>query len=311
MNTADALFPAEAAMSSGRVDLCALVLAAGAGRRLQPITATIPKALCPVGNVALLDRALHRLAEHGLAGPDLVAVNACYLADRVVGHVGARARLSVEPTALGTAGAVAELRGWIAGRAVLVGNADAYLSPTRDLASDRARDLASDQPSAPARDLAELLAGWDGETVRVLGVPAEPGRPAEFGSMRFAGFSLLPGSVAADLPRGASELVHQVWRPAERAGRLEVIHYEGFYLDTGTPVDFLAANLHAASGSANGSLVAAGAEVSGTVDRAVVGAGARVSGSVTRSVVFPGGEVGPAEKLWDAIRVGADLTVQT
>jgi hypothetical protein len=119
---------------------------------------------------------------------------------------------------------------------------------------------------------------------------------------------LLPGPVAAGLPPGPAELVGAVWRPAERAGLLEVIRYDGFYLDTGTPADFLAANLHAAAG---GSLVAPGAEVSGLVDEAVVGAGARVAGSVTRSVVFPGGAVGPAEKLVDAIRVGTDLTVQT
>jgi MurNAc alpha-1-phosphate uridylyltransferase len=273
------------------MDLCAVVLAAGEGRRLRPLTESVPKALCPVGNVALLDRALARLSGHGLSGPDAVAVNACYLADQVAGHVDGRAHVSIEPgpPALGTAGALAHLRGWIAGRAVLVGNADAYLD------------------GDPTADLRSLLDGWDATTVRMLAVPAG-NRPAEFGTHRFAGFSLLPAAVVADLPAEWGDLVQRVWRPAERVGRLEVIEYDGFYLDTGTPADYLAANLHAAG---PGSLVAPDAAVTGTVERSVVGAGARVGGSLLRSVVLPGGYVEAGEHLVDAIRSGRDVTVQT
>jgi len=259
--------------------------------RLRPLTASVPKALCPVGNVALLDRALARLTHHGLSGPALVAVNACYLADRVAGHVGGRAFVSVEPgpPALGTAGAVANLRDWIAGRGVLVGNADAYLSPA----------------GPTTTDLAPLLHDWDGSTVRILGVPAEDGH-AEFDGMRFAGFSLLPWSMVEVLPEGRSELVRQVWRPAEAAGRLELVAYGGVYLDTGTPAHYLDANLHAAGG---GSLVAPDAVVTGELDRAVIGAGAHVYGAVSRGVVWPGGFVGAGERLVDGIRAGRDLTV--
>ena len=58
---------------TGRGGLCAVVLAAGEGRRLRPLTELLPKALCPVGNVALLDHALRRV---GGLGPGDVAVNA-------------------------------------------------------------------------------------------------------------------------------------------------------------------------------------------------------------------------------------------
>jgi hypothetical protein len=188
---------------------------------------------------------------------------------------------------------VARLREWIAGRGVLVGNADAYLS-------------APTTPSAPVgRDIAPLLDGWDGRTVRLLGVPAEAGDPYAFGAFRFAGFSLLPWSVVAGLP-DAGDLVRAAWRPAERAGRLEVVEFAGSYLDTGTPADYLAANLHAAGG---GDLVAVNAAVTGRLDHAVVGAGARVAGVVTRGVVWPGGYVGPDEHLLEAVRVGRDVTV--
>jgi len=271
------------------VAVCALVLAAGEGHRLRPITNYVPKALCPVGNVPLLDRALARLAANGLSGATDVAVNACYLADAVVDHVDGRAHVSVEPGPhpLGTSGAVPPLRDWIGDRGLLVGNADAYLSG-----------------SGP--DLAELLAGWSAETVRILSVPAGD-REAEFGDLRFAGFSLLPPTVIATLPVEPGELILNAWRPAERAGRLEVVPYDGTYLDTGTPADFLAANILSVGAS---SLVDPSAAVTGQVSQAVVGAGARVLGSVTRSVVFPGATVGADESLTDAIRVGADVTVR-
>jgi MurNAc alpha-1-phosphate uridylyltransferase len=274
--------------------ICAVVLAAGEGRRLRPLTDTTPKALCPVGNVALLDRALSRLARHRLSGPALVAVNAWYLAAEVAGFVGGRAFVSVEPgpEAYGTAGALAHLRDWIGGRAVLVGNADAYLSP---------------RAGAPA-DLSPLFDGWNGETVRLLAVDARPGEAGEFSGLRFAGYSLIPGPVAAGLALTRSELVHKVWRPAEAAGRLEIIRYDGTYLDTGTPADYLAANLHAAGEK---SIVAPDAVLdSGAIDQSVVGAGAVVLGRLTRTVVWPGGRVDPDEHLVDCVRVGRDLTVQ-
>src|SRR4051794_4151444 len=102
------------------MDVCAVVLAAGEGRRLRPLTETRPKALCPVGNVPLLDRALAAVAALGLAGPGRVAVNAWHLADQIAAHVGTRAHVSVEraPAPLGSAGGLAELRDWADGRHV-------------------------------------------------------------------------------------------------------------------------------------------------------------------------------------------------
>ena len=92
--------------------ICGVIFAAGEGTRLRPLTETVPKPLCPIGNVALLDRALARLKQHRLSGPALVAVNACYLADRIADHVGGRAYVSREPgpQALGTSGALGHLR---------------------------------------------------------------------------------------------------------------------------------------------------------------------------------------------------------
>lgn len=273
--------------------ICAVVLAAGEGTRLRPLTERVPKALCPVGNVPLLDRALARLAGLGLTGPERVAVNACYLADQVVAHVGGRAHLSVEPgEPLGTAGGVGNLRDWIAGRGVLVGNADAYLA---------------DPAAAPGPDVAALLDGWDGRGVRLLGRPAaDPTAPGTFDGHCFVGFSLLPWRLVRELPATFGDLVRAMWRPAEAAGALEVVGYPGTFYDTGTPADYLAANLHAAG---DGELVDPGATVTGRVRRSVIGAGAVVRGDVERAVVWPGATVEEGERLRDVVRTDDGRTV--
>src|SRR5262245_37547251 len=101
-----------------RSSLCAVVLAAGEGVRLRPLTADIPKALCPIGNVPLLDRAVAMVASLGFAGHQTVAVNAWSHASQIVAHVGGRAHVSVEhgPRPLGSAGGLGALRPWIADR---------------------------------------------------------------------------------------------------------------------------------------------------------------------------------------------------
>src|SRR4051812_32998597 len=109
-------------------DLAALVLAAGAGRRLQPLTDLRPKPLCPVNNVPLIEFAFAEVESLvGPSSPSRVAVNAHHLADQIETWVGDRAHLSREsPVALGTAGAIGKLRDWIGGRAVLIRNADVW-----------------------------------------------------------------------------------------------------------------------------------------------------------------------------------------
>lgn len=274
------------------IETCGIVLAAGQGRRLRPLTEALPKALCPVGNVPLLDRALDRLAGLGLTGPAAVAVNAAYLADQVATAAGSRAYVSREPAGpLGTSGGVGNLKRWIDGRGALVGNADAYLADPR---------------REPGKDIAALLDGWSGDTVRILTLPLAPGETGGFCGRRFGGFSLIPWRHVRDLSAEPGDLVRTVWRPAEAAGELELVGYGGVHVDTGTPADYLRANLHAAGGAA---LIDPSATVTGRVTAAVVGAHAVVRGTLTRCVLWPGATVAAGETLTDAIRTATGLTV--
>lgn len=251
---------------SGR---CAIVLAAGAGTRLGPLTHLRPKALCPVGDSTLLGLTLDRLAALGFSGADRIAVNAHHHADQIAAALGGRAHLSVEqPEALGTAGAVAALRDWVAGRDVLVCNADAYLD---------------------GGDASRLETGWSGERPRLL-VVRDAAR-GDFGDLRFAGMSLLPAAAAQRLEPTPTGLYEVVWRAAEARRELDLVRYDGFFVDCGTPSDYLAANLHATGG------------------KSVIGPGAVVEGRLTRSVVWPGGRVAAGEHLIESIRAEDGLTV--
>ncbi|MCU1375565.1 MAG: nucleotidyl transferase [Actinomycetia bacterium] len=228
--------------------LAAIVLAAGAGSRLRPLTRFLPKPLCPVGGSTLLDGNLERVAALVGSGPERVAVNVHHHADLLARHVGDRAHLSVEqPEALGTAGAVAHLRPWLDGRPALVVNGDTWSTI----------------------DLAPLVDDWDGHRVRVLVV----GPPRLQDGVGILG-SLLPAEVVAGLPHRPAGLYEACWRPLQADGRLEVVGAEGAFVPCDRPRDYLAANLLASGGA---SVVGAGAVVEGQLVRSVVWPGGVVA----------------------------------
>lgn len=238
-----------------------VVLAAGAGERVRPLSLLRPKPLFPVaspgGVTTLLDLALDALGGALGDGASRLAVNAHHLADQVVAHAGRRAHVAVErPVALGTAGALGGLREWLDGRDALVLNGDVLL----------------DGPAVPA-----LLGGWDGERSRLLVVPAGE-RRVDFtdhrGRWRYVGACLLRGDDVARLSAEPTGLYEVLWREEERTRGLDLVPFDGVAIDCGTSADYLgAALLHADDGV----LVEPGAEVLGTVERSVVWSSARVA----------------------------------
>ena len=230
--------------------LAAVVLAAGSGTRLWPLTRLRPKALCPVDNVPLVDLAVERARTVTTA----IAVNVHHGRMALESHLAGRVHLSIEnDRALGTAGGVGRLRSWIDRRPVLVTNADAWLG----------HDV----------DLSGFVSGWDRERIRLLVVPG--GRRSDFGDRRYAGCALMAWRDVEPLPDEPAGLYERSWRGAYADGRLDLVDHDGPFFDCGSATDYLAANL-AASGGA--SVIGQGAIVEGDVVESVVWPGGHVHG---------------------------------
>jgi NDP-sugar pyrophosphorylase family protein len=228
----------------GATELCAVVLAAGEGTRLRPLTRVLPKPLCPVDEVPLIEHALDRARSATAA----IAVNVHHARKALEAHLEGRVRVSVEePRALGTAGALGQLRPWIDGRATLVLNGDTWCPGS----------------------LAAFVAGADGTRVRLaLAAPDD-----RLGPTSLIAAALMPWREVAQLPAAPAGLYEASWAALAARNEIEIVRWEGPCLDCGTPARYLAANL-AASGGA--SVVGAGARVNGEVVRSVIWPGARV-----------------------------------
>ncbi len=99
----------------------AMVLAAGLGKRMRPLTDTTPKPLLKVAGRTLLDRALDRLAE---AKVERAVVNVHYLGEQIEAHLKTR---SVPPIAISRESELLETGGGVAKALPLLGEAPFYV----------------------------------------------------------------------------------------------------------------------------------------------------------------------------------------
>lgn len=276
----------------------AMVLSAGLGTRLRPLTSSVAKPLVPVGDRPALAHVVEPLRAAGFAP---IVVNAHHGAEGIVAFAERHGvRVSVERELLGTAGGVAFARELLGPGDVLVWNGDILASI--DLDALRARHAASRAEATLAvafRPANEGNVGLDGEgrVVRLRRESVAPG--AERAGGDFLGVHLLGESLRARLPeRGC--LVGDVYLPALHAGaRLGACDVRAPFVDVGTLSAYLEANVRWLEARGDDAFVGAGARVGPavTLARSVIGAGAIVEGEglVERSVVWPGARlVAPA-----------------
>ena len=227
-------------------NLSAMLLAAGRGTRLAPLTDLLPKPLCPVGNSPMIDMALR----HASGQTSRTVVNVFQCRDQFEQWRPSGVDLSIEHELLGTAGGVANVASWVGDNDLLIINSDALL----------------------IGDIGPFVSGWNRSTIRLLVTP-DARRPDFEGIWRFAGVSLMPNGTVHELAKGFSDLYRAAWLPAQQAGLLELVPFAGWHVDCGTLADYLFANLTVAG---QRSVVAPDAVVHGEVVDSVVWSGCEV-----------------------------------
>lgn len=221
----------------------AMLMAAGLGKRMRPLTAHRPKPLVPVAGKALIDHALDRIEAAGIRR---IIVNVHYQADMVEAHLAARARrtglvplLSDERARLlETGGGLIQAKPLLGDRPFLCANSD---------------NLWIDGPRGAIAQLAER---WDDAAMDALlllvpharayghGGPGDfhmdargrlarrqPGRVAPF---VFSGVQILAPRLLVD-PPGAVFSTNLFWDRAIAAGRAYGLAHQGIWFDVGTP----------------------------------------------------------------------------
>jgi len=206
----------------------AMILAAGEGSRLRPLTLTTHKALLPLGHTTLLEENLRKLVQVGVKQ---VVINVSYLAEQVMQYIGDGSRYGVEVVysiekegRLGTAGGIHRALALLGDQPFWVVSADVY----------------SDYP------LQNLRALPPGKDLHLVMVPNPAFHPeGDFGltasgeltlqapKYTFANISLMRPEIFSAYAPGVYEL-GAVFRDLVTAGRAEGELYLGSWFNVGT-----------------------------------------------------------------------------
>jgi len=215
----------------------AMILAAGRGERMRPLTDTCPKPLLPAGGRPLIAWHLERLANAGITD---ILVNHAWLGERIETALGdgraygVRLRYSAESPALETAGGIARALPFFQDRPFLVLNGDVWC----DWDPARAPRLAA---AWPADRLAHLVLVDNpvhhpaGDfTLRADGL-VEPPADASAPALTFAGIGLYRPALFAgtdpDRPAPLAPLLRRAMAARAVAGE----RHAGRWIDVGTP----------------------------------------------------------------------------
>jgi mannose-1-phosphate guanylyltransferase len=291
-----------------------MLVAAGFGTRLHPLTSELPKPALPLGNRPVAWYGLDHLHRCGVRD---VVINTHHLAERLRTTLEVHApddvslRFVHEPVILGTGGGVRNAWQPLAGEDFIVWNAKLLFAPdlTRALAVHRAsgaiatlvlRRLGAGERFAPVETDA------DGRVLRIRGEPRDHAPGAEL--RMFTGVQILNARAHRDLPESGDVFEHAYIPWLARGEHVASVTDDAPWLDIGvTPAHYLEANMALATGavrwpgivpSPSATLVAPGATVAGScvLSECVIGDGAIVeAGShLRRVVVWPNARVGGA-----------------
>ncbi len=219
----------------------AMVLAAGLGTRMKPLTEHLPKALVPVAGRALVDRVLDRLVE---AGVERAVVNVHHFADQVENHLRQRGDLEIlfsdeRAGLLDSGGGIAHARPLLGEDPVFVANIDSLWIEGANPALETLK--AAWDPAA--MDLLLLLVargngiGFEGPQGFLMDAAGRLTHSASNEVVTpFAnvGFGILRPSILDGAPGGAFSII-PTWHRLQAQGRLHGAVMDGFWMHVGDP----------------------------------------------------------------------------
>ena len=225
----------------------AVILAAGKGTRLSPVTDWTPKALVPFLGRPLIDQAAAHVVA---AGARRVAVNAYHLGHAVAAYVSERLRqrypsvqwyVSREEALLGTGGALKALEDWFEPEPFLVVNADAvFAEPLARLVAHHHREggqatwMVTREPLYAA--LRVVCRSEKGHLQRISSEALSSGST-------FCGIHVCEPGLLSILPEGHSCVVRQGYLPwIEQGAKVSLWETHQFWADTGTPERYIDAH---------------------------------------------------------------------
>ncbi len=297
----------------------AMVLAAGLGLRMRPLTLLRAKPVLPVLNRPLLHWTMARLARAGVRD---VVVNLHHLPETVTAALGSgrrwglRVRYSHEPVVLGTGGGPQAVRELFGDEPLLLVNGDVLfefdlrqLRAAHRFSGARATLALRRNPVPYA--YSPVVTDRSGRILSIAGRPAGArGRVSMFGSVHVMDPALLDR-----LPPGVSDSVRDLYLPLlEEGAHLQGLHTRGAWYDFGRPSLYRDAQLQLLPGRGRDRVLVDGqARVAATarLRRAVVGSRARVAAGalVERSVLWEGAAIEAGARVSGAI-VATDACVR-
>lgn len=224
-----------------RTPRVAMVLAAGEGRRMRPLTEDTPKPLLELLGETLIDRVLDRLAA---AGVERAVVNTHHLAGRIAAHLADRRMpeivLSPEEALLDTGGGVANALDHLGEQPFYVLNGDVlWLDGTRPALERLARHWNDDDMDALLLVHPTVRAhGYSGLGDFLVDGLGRARRRAqrEVAPFVFTGIQMLHPRLFRDAPEPPFSL-NVLYDQAEAAERLYAVAHDGKWFHVGTPED--------------------------------------------------------------------------
>jgi len=223
----------------------AMVLAAGLGTRMRPLTETTAKPLLTLGGRTLLDHALDHLVD---AGVERVAVNAHWYADAVAAHLEGRPRpphtvLLRESTLLDTGGGVRAALPVLGSQPFFIINGDAFWVNGPMLALHRLALQFNDDVDGvllvQRTSHVHADVGFGDFALDKWGTPRRR-KSREIVPYIYAGVQLIHPRLLDDTQEGAFSM-NQAWDRALARGRLRAVVHDGVWFHLSTPLDLLEA----------------------------------------------------------------------